>query len=200
MAGSELGEWDPLDVLEAAALLGSLPLPWWIAGGQALDLFIGRSTREHGDLDVEVLRRDQLALQEALAGWDLRIALDGKLAPWPRGEVLPEGSTSIWARRDGAGGWEAQFYFADASADLWVYRRDARVTRPIATIGLHSGAGVPYLAPEIQLLYNAKSSQPKAKADFGTLRPRLSRKRQAWLAEALTVAHPGHRWLAWLTP
>jgi hypothetical protein len=41
-----------------AALLAGIDSPWWIAGGWALDLFIGDQTRAHEDLDVGILRRD----------------------------------------------------------------------------------------------------------------------------------------------
>jgi hypothetical protein len=42
-------------------LLDGLPVRWWIAGGQAIDLFVDSST--HQDVDVAVRRPDQLAVQ-----------------------------------------------------------------------------------------------------------------------------------------
>ena len=53
------GDWDALPVDALAALLAPVDAPWWIAGGQAIDLWLGRQTRPHLDLDVQVLRRDQ---------------------------------------------------------------------------------------------------------------------------------------------
>ena len=81
MAGHDLGPWQPFTVGVAARLLAGLPAPWWIAGGWALDLFVGRQSRAHDDLDVEVLRRDQFVLQRLLAGWDPRVAAGGLLRP-----------------------------------------------------------------------------------------------------------------------
>jgi hypothetical protein len=37
---------------------------WWIAGGWAVDLFLGEQTRVHDDVDVAVLRRDEHELVE----------------------------------------------------------------------------------------------------------------------------------------
>jgi hypothetical protein len=196
MAASDLGPWQPFTVGEAARLLAGLAAPWWIAGGWALDLFVGRQTRAHDDLDVEVLRRDQLVLQRHLAGWDLWLAADGVLRPWPPGEPLAGGSTSVWARPSAAGPWTVQFYFADAEADHWLYRRDRRVTRPIPVLGRRTGEGVPYLAPEVQLLYSSAGRREKNEADFALVRPLLAEAQARWLAGALALAHPGHRWSA----
>ena len=44
--------WQPLSVQETVDLLYSLPVPWWIAGGWAIDLYLGRQTRPHEDIDV----------------------------------------------------------------------------------------------------------------------------------------------------
>jgi hypothetical protein len=35
-----------------------MPCPWWIAGGFAIELAIGRPVRDHGDIDVLVLRQE----------------------------------------------------------------------------------------------------------------------------------------------
>ncbi len=195
MAGHDLGPWQPFTVGEAARLLAGLPAPWWIAGGWALDLFVGRQTRAHDDLDVEVLRRDQLVLQRHLSGWDLRLAAGGVLRPWPPGEPLT-GGASVWARPSAADPWAVQFYFADADADHWLYRRDRRVTRPIAALGRRTDDGLPYLAPEVQLLYSSAGRREKNEADFVLVRPLLAEASARWLARALALAHPGHRWSA----
>ena len=43
-------------------------VPWWcVAGGHAVELAVGRPLRPHSDIDVLLLRRDQLAAQHALA-------------------------------------------------------------------------------------------------------------------------------------
>jgi len=39
----ELGPWDPLRPAEVAGLLDGCPIAWWIAGGYAVDAFVGRT-------------------------------------------------------------------------------------------------------------------------------------------------------------
>lgn len=45
-----------------------------------------------GDIDVGMLRSDAVALRILLAGWDIRIAAAGRLAPWAGGDLDSEAS------------------------------------------------------------------------------------------------------------
>ncbi|HEX5293738.1 MAG TPA: amino acid transporter [Streptosporangiaceae bacterium] len=64
------GPWEPAPLAEVAAIFAALPGPWWIAGGHAIELAVGRPFRAHADIDVLVLRKDHLHLQAALRGWE----------------------------------------------------------------------------------------------------------------------------------
>lgn len=66
-----MGTWEPLTPAEVAGELRGLPCRWWIAGGWAIDLHLGRQSRAHADVDVLFLRADQLSVQRHLTGWDL---------------------------------------------------------------------------------------------------------------------------------
>jgi hypothetical protein len=68
-----------LDFLRLEWILGSVRAggPWWIAGGCAIELAVGQPVRDHADVDVLVLRRDRLAVQRALPGWDWQAADPG---------------------------------------------------------------------------------------------------------------------------
>jgi hypothetical protein len=59
--------------------------------------------------------------------------------------------------------------------------------------------GIPYLCPEIVLLYKASERSPKNEAaDFALARARLSDAAASWLACALETCHPQHPWLSHL--
>ncbi|GHO61437.1 hypothetical protein KSC_003290 [Ktedonobacter sp. SOSP1-52] len=64
----------------------------------------------------------------------------------------------------------------DTSDDQWLFRRDPRIRRPLAIVGHRTNDGIPYLAPEIQLLYKAKALRPKDEADFARILPALDGK------------------------
>jgi len=72
-----------------------LRAPFYFAGGWAIDLHLGRVTREHHDIDTLVMRRDHLRLQEALRGFTLK-----KIIPHPNGMPPNRGTIIEW--REGA--------------------------------------------------------------------------------------------------
>ena len=43
------GAWQSWQPHEVAQLFSALAIPWWIAGGWAVDLFLGEQTRDHED-------------------------------------------------------------------------------------------------------------------------------------------------------
>lgn len=196
----DLGPWQPLSPDEATDLLAGLPCPWWIAGGWAIDLHLGHRTRAHEDLDVVVLRRDQLLVQDQLAGWDLHAAdPPGTLRPWLPGETLPTATHDIWCRRTPDSPWALQLMLDEtdgADGDRWTYRRDPRIRRDLASLdGPASDHRRRVLTPEVQLLHKSKSVREKDAADFEAVRDSLTRAQRGWLAEALSLTAPGHRWL-----
>src|SRR5690242_8731579 len=78
---------DPL-VSRIGQALAARELGWAVAGGWAIDLFLGRVTRQHADVDIAVWRDEHERLREALPEWRFSIADSGKLLPWPPGVLL----------------------------------------------------------------------------------------------------------------
>jgi len=66
-------------------------------------------------------------------------------------------------------------------------------------VGHRTPDGIPYLAPELQLLYKAKVPRPKDEADFARILSVLDAQSRQWFAQSLALVHPGHVWLAKLT-
>ena len=59
----------------------------------------------------------------------------------------------------------------------------------------HDGGGIPYLAPELALLFKAKYRRPKDDADFAAALPLLGADARARLRATLAQVHPGHPWI-----
>ncbi len=165
-------------------VLSGLSVPWWIAGGWAIDLFVGHETRAHGDIEIAVLRRDQLAIQKQLKGWDLQIADVGSLEPWPTGQAIVPAKHAVWARR-GGDAWEIEIALEESEGTRWIYRRHTRIGLNIADLGMRSDSGIPYIRPEVALLYKSKATRPVDETDFLYVLPRLDPARKAWLVAAL---------------
>jgi aminoglycoside-2''-adenylyltransferase len=187
--------WQPLSIEEVATVLDGLPVRWWIAGGHAIDLFVGSSTRHHQDVDVAVLRPDQLTVQAHLDGWDLRIAHDGRLTRWPPRQLLGPHEYGIWARPNPASAWQFELLVDDVIDGQWAYRRNPAVRLPLEQLGQTTATGLPYLHPEVVLLYKAKQPRGPDEHDAAVAIPRLSGSERAWLATAIAKDSPEHHWL-----
>ena len=183
---------------EVTDLLRGVAFPWWIAGGWAIDLYLGLQTRSHADLDVLILREDQSAMQQALRGWDLHAAEPpGSLRRWRTGEILPAEVHDIWCRHTSSSPWSLQIMIDDARDGIWTYRRDARIQRPVDELDGNACAGDPrVLAPEIQLLQKSKSPREKDEADFLAMHAVLGPSQRDWLYRSLALTSPTHPWLA----
>ncbi len=191
-------QWQPLSPTEVADLLANVSFPWWIAGGYAIEHAVGHTIRPHGDIDVLVLRRDQLQVQKVLLGWDCWVAdPPGTLRPWYDNEVLPLGISDIWCRCDRNSPWQLQIMLDESEHGQWHSRRHRSVTKLVAELGMIDGAGIRYLAPEVQLFYKAKAPRQKDQIDFAAALPHLSFHQRAWLRAAILTAYgEGNSWLA----
>ena len=142
--------WAELTPRDVVQLLAHVSIPWWIAGGWALEL-TGDPPRRHADVDVAVLRPDHEQLLVELSGWDLAIAHDGRLRPWRGGAVeLP--ANAVWARQDPSGPWQLDLKLELVEGGEWVYRRDQSIRRPVGEIGAVTD-GIPHLRRELAELY-----------------------------------------------
>ncbi|MEU1307796.1 amino acid transporter [Streptomyces cinnamoneus] len=189
--------WEKLSLSEVAALLGNGDFPWWVAGGHAIELAVGRKFRSHGDLDILILRRDQHLVREVLSGWDLHVADPpgtGELRPWNHEEFLGLPLNGLWCRRSPSTPWSFELMLDEAEGDVWFSRRDSRVHCPIDRVGCVTSDGIPYLTPEVQLFYKAKAHREKDEIDFNAVLPLLDGNQRAWLRGALNLSYPVHPW------
>ena len=195
------GAWQPWRPHEVAQLFSTATLPWWIAGGWALDLFLGEQTRDHEDIDVQFLRRDQQAIRALLKGWDIQEAHPAMtpgswpFREWECGVQLSLEVHDIWCRPTKTDPWAIQLMVTDTQDEQWIFRCNPNIRGSLSTMGYITNEGIPYLAPEIQLLYKARSSRPKDEADFTRVLPLLDQRSRYWLIQALSIVHPHHPWL-----
>jgi hypothetical protein len=195
------------------SLLSGLTVPWWITGGWAIDLAAGQVTRDHADVNVMMLERDEHALRGLTrAGIHIQLIADGQPpGPWPAGRRLTAGPAPGPKPPATGPGRRAGDRLIVRGADLplpaevvpdsavgafWVYRRGARIWwRPLADITRYR-QGIPFLAPEVVLLIKARPGLDKPatdndQRDFETALPLLSAGQRSWLKDATE----GRSWL-----
>ena len=195
-------KWDPMSVDDAVDLMSGLNIPWWIAGGWAIDLFLGRQTRSHGDTDVLIRRDDQLEVQAYLNGKGLLLYKTQQpgLRPWLPGEFQGRPFDDIWCRWTPDTPWVLQLMLLCTDGDRWVFKRDPTIRGPLEELGQRTSSRVPYMRPHIQLFYKAKSQTlAKDQSDFDLAVPELSRGEQEWLLRHLQKRFvDGHPWIGML--
>lgn len=174
--------------------MDGFPRDWYVAGGWALDLFLGSVSREHADIEIAIFRDDQEALRRHLVRWRFEKATGGLRVPWELEEWLVAPVHELHGWPEGTPGPALEILLNERIGEDWVYRRNPAVRRRAAEIGGRS-LGVPYLRPEIVLLYKAKSPRPVDEQDFNAVVGRLDAEGRAWLHRALKICHPGHHWL-----
>jgi len=192
--------WAPLSYREAVGRLQKYGARAWVAGGWALDLFHGRQTREHVDTDVVICRPDQGLLFAAFQEWEIYRTHAPGLARWTGGNYLKT-TPNVWLRRDQDSPWSLEVLFLDIEGEEWIYRRNASIRGRIRDIGLVTADGIPYLRPEVQLLYKGGSSNIREKdtRDLLNILPILPEAARSWLARSLRVQFPqGHEWLRYI--
>ena len=197
MGAGEFGPWRPLAIHEVAQLFSGYTGRWCLAGGLALEIFVGRSWRAHDDVDVSVLRQEAKLLYRMLDGWDVQVAAGGRLMPRDgREPVAMRGENNLWCRRKPTDRWCLDLTVGDGVPNRWVYRRTPTLTAPGSDAVRVDGAGVPYLAPELQLLCKSKDVREKDEVDAHRVVPVLSQQQHAWLARALSPADAWQPFLA----
>ncbi|HET9732279.1 MAG TPA: hypothetical protein VFP54_06340 [Acidimicrobiales bacterium] len=185
----DYGPWEPATTAELEQIFAGAPFRWWITGGMALELYAGYSWRDHDDADVGICRADVAALYRQLDGFCPYVAAGGQLSPWD-GRLLADSENNLWAKVRPEGPWRFDIVIGDGDNQTWIYRRDPRIRRPWSEVVLTSADGVPYLAPEVQLLFKSKGLRDKDDVDARTVTPLLTDEQRAWLAAALPAGHP----------
>jgi hypothetical protein len=186
--------WDAWHPFEVAARLRTVDAPWCVAGGWALDLFRGEQTRAHEDLEIAVPAGRFDAIRSALSDFEFDVV--GSRRRWPLDSPAFDRTHQTWVRDRATGVYRLDVFREPHDGDVWLCRRDESIRLPYERITATSTTGVPYLVPQIVLLFKAKGSRDKDQTDFASVLPLLDPTQMAWLAAALARVHPGHRWLS----
>jgi hypothetical protein len=198
--GSELVEptvWEPWHPSEVTERLAGVDVPWCVAAGWALDLYRGGQTREHEDLEIAVPNGRFDAIRSAIGDFEFQVVGSGHA--WPIDSDAFDVMIQTWVREPETGVYRLDIFREPHAGDTWICRRNHSIRRPYTDVIRTSTDGVPYLAPEVVLLFKAKHDRDKDHADFLGVLPMLDSDGRTWLAEALSMVHPGHIWLEMLS-
>jgi hypothetical protein len=185
------GCWTPHDV---ARRLAGISAPWYVAAGWALDLFRGEQTRDHHDIEIGVPAARFPQIRERFAGLAFDAISDGHIWESATPQEL-DATWQTWLRDPATGRYLLDVFREHHDGDTWICRRDETIRLPYADIIRHTPDRIPYLTPELVLLFKAKAVRPKDQADFDGTLPLLTPTQRGHLSGLLRRVHPGHAWL-----
>lgn len=195
--GEAIGDfrWEPWTPAEVAARLSKVNAPWAVASGWALDLFRGRQTRDHRDIDIAIPAAAFDEVREALVPFEFWAVGDGR--KWPVTDGFAMSATrQTWLRDPATGSYKLDLFREPHEGDVWICRRDRSITMPFHELLRRDPHGIPFVAPEVVLLFKAKASREHDERDFEGALPMLGPAARGWLGDALERVHPGHPWIS----
>jgi Aminoglycoside-2''-adenylyltransferase len=187
--------WRPWHPAKIKDILADTTFPWYVAGGWALDLWHGRRTRDHDDVEIAVPRVYAGLVREALVadGFRIHVAIDGQTQPLGPRDTVPTAARQLRIG-DGAS-WLADIFLEPGNGIIWESHRYPTLRAPLADVAVPTTDGIPYQVPELVLLYKAKYNRPKDAWDLEYFAPLLDRPGLRRLVGWLTRFHPTHDWL-----
>lgn len=197
LGGTEVDQstpWHPWSPREVAELLRGVDVPWCVTAGWAIDLHLGVVTRVHEDTEIAVPTGWFPEIRRALWEFDFDVVGSGHI--WPlEDQTAFDVMHQTWVRNPTTGIYHLDVFRDPHDGDVWICRREGTIRRPYTEVIKTTKDGIPYMAPEIVLLFKAKHDRAKDNADFAAVLPSLDQDQRLWLTEALQRVHPGHHWL-----
>ncbi|MEU5383930.1 nucleotidyltransferase domain-containing protein [Kitasatospora cineracea] len=184
--------WTPSEVAQRLAGVGT---PWYVAAGWALDLFRGGQRRAHGDIEIGIPAASFPEIRRRFPGYAFDGAGSGRIWEDATPEVLAA-LHQTWLRDPVTGNYLLDVFREPHDGGTWIYRRDERIRLPYSDIIHHTQDGIPYLAPELVLLFKAKHLRRKDQSDFDATVPHMTPAQRETLTDLLARLHPGHPWIA----
>lgn len=126
-------EWNPFTLAELEDVLEDNS-NWFLDGGHSLDVFLGRKTRDHADIDIGVFSTDtkQLLSQLTQQGFNVLIA-NRNLTPYSESE-LQCADYNYWIAD--STGYRLQILVYNLENDRVLFRRNKRISWPKADFTL----------------------------------------------------------------
>ncbi|GHV06073.1 hypothetical protein FACS1894217_04060 [Clostridia bacterium] len=208
---------------EANNLLRDGGLEYAFCGGYAIELFLNKTVRNHGDIDVSVFwqDRDRIILYMQSLGWQVFEMCGGGMAHRITNVAdqrkikrnifcfkdncelvaLSPAEESDMFRLDFDHSGQSklnfiEFLFNDKNDENFLYARNPAVALPMNKAIMQYGE-LPYLAPELILLYKSTDTEREGyQQDFDVTFPEMNDEQRYWLLSALKEMYPdGHKWI-----
>lgn len=210
-------------ISQANDLLINQGFEYAFCGGYAVDLFLGCESRPHGDIDILAYWKDRNKIIEYM--WTQGYCVYEMLGEGKAHHITDINNQFIKKRNilcikedcDFVKLTETtekdiyiveiipaiqsklnfiEFLFNDRTDEHFLYARNHNIKRELNKSILYED-NIPYLAPEICLLYKSTDTERKGyQQDYDLSIQKMNTEQKQWLNNALEVIYPdGHKWM-----
>jgi len=206
---------------EVNKLLQGAEFSWAVCGGFGLELFLNEEIRTHGDIDICVFEEDRETILRHMLEREWKVYEFrgmGKVRPIRDARASEPGRNLLCLKEgcelirfypcDDQDQYHKFFYSGIRELNYveFLFNRvehgellfdPGKGIRKNLTEAVRFRDGVPYLAPEIVLLYKAsRCEEEQNRLDFERVYPRMESIQQNWLTRSLEILYPqGHPWI-----
>ena len=184
----------PRKLDSACSVFSDFKEPWFVAGGWAIDLAIGRVTRQHNDIDFCIFRDSLHQFLSYFEEWKIEVSIPGTSqrlacqsiedATLPRHELHCDFENI-----------NIEILLNDRAGENLLFRRDTSIALPLERFTCWTNDNIPFVHPAWLLLFKAKYSKEKDQKDFKEVIKILSKDDLKWLHQALCQHQPDSQWL-----
>ena len=171
-------------------IMDKFGFPWFVAGGWAIDLFLNRETRVHEDIEIGIYRKNQMQLYRFFEKHKKyyiynrsRVGKHEKRG-WNK-EYLQLPIHQLYVEYESM---EIEILLNERDDSGWVYRRDREVKREESKVIQFTDNRIPYLCPEIVLLYKTKEMRDKDMDDVSNAIVKMTESQKKWLIDSVKSA------------
>lgn len=183
------------------SIMNEYPKMWYYIGGWSIDLFLGKKTRNHSDIEFSIHSADQEYLYTIFKDYDIQYILPKgndtskyKIIDW-KGEKLELPIHQLRVKIDDR---ELDIMLSLFEDNNWQFRRDPTIFRELSKAILTrniNGVTYNFLAPEITLLFKSKYKRDKDEDDFSKIANKFNNEQIVWLKKNLVIHYgPDDSW------
>lgn len=210
-------------IREANTLLKNGNFEYAFCGGFAIELFLNREIRKHGDIDISAYwsDRDHIIRFMQSLGWQVyemcgggvahRIIDISKQLKTKRNifcfrdnceliTLTPRDDEDMYSIEFDHRGQTSlnflEFLFNDRNTTDFLYARNNEIALPLSDAILYEN-NIPYLAPELVLLYKSTDILRQGyQLDYDSALLKMNEGQKGWLKKSLLKMNPlGHKWI-----
>lgn len=132
-------------------------LNWFLIGGWALDLFVGKKLREHKDIEISIWRDEAHLLFEYFKTNSVELVTGNSRYQYIKStsEIDNRGHLIIRDIQQSNVKINLEIFITDRRDNLWIFRKQSSLRFSIEEVIFEYAQGVKYLAPHFILLYKA---------------------------------------------